>query len=251
VPPNLKFIIDDLEDDWVYGSNWDYVHFRSMAVVLRNLQKTIDQCFACVALTPPPSLFPPAARFADPCGSHLRPGGWIEFQESDGNPHCDDGTMQEDDTMRLYYQTCFGAMAKFGMDIAKGVTVRENLERAGFVNIGCVVKKVPMGPWARDRTLRLVGQYAKLAALEGVKLTVLGKPFAAMGYGETERNIWAAKIRQSLNDDKIHRYYYYYFWFAQKPDEGRSQLVTPTPSVAALDAVEPRDDLDPAQAGQA
>jgi len=147
--------------------------------------------------------------------------------------------MQEDDTMRLYYQTCFDAMAKFGMDIAKGVTVRENLERAGFVNIGCVVKKVPMGPWARDRTLRLVGQYAKLAALEGVKLTVLGKPFAAMGYSETEREIWAAKIRQALNNDSIHRYYNYYFWFAQRPEEGRSHQATPTASVAAPDPVEP------------
>ena len=51
VPPNLKFIIDDLEDDWVYGSNWDYIHFRNMAVVLRNLQKTIDQCFTYVLST--------------------------------------------------------------------------------------------------------------------------------------------------------------------------------------------------------
>ena len=147
--------------------------------------------------------------------------------------------MREDDTMRLYYEACFGAMAKFGMDIAKGRTVRENLEKAGFVNINCVVKKVPMGPWARDRTLRLVGQYAKLAALEGVKLTVLGKPFAAMGYDEMEREVWAAKIRQSLNDESIHRYYNYYFWFAQKPDEGHSLQATPTAPVMGLDSMEP------------
>lgn len=45
VPSNIKFIVDDLEDDWVYGSGWDYVHFRGMAVILRNLQKTVDQVF--------------------------------------------------------------------------------------------------------------------------------------------------------------------------------------------------------------
>ncbi len=45
VPPNLKFVVDDLEDDWVYGSGWDYVHFRDMAVHLQKLQKTIDQVF--------------------------------------------------------------------------------------------------------------------------------------------------------------------------------------------------------------
>ena len=140
--------------------------------------------------------------------------------------------------MLVYYKTCVTAMQRFGMDIAKAVTVRENLERAGFTNIGCVVKKCPLGPWARDRTLRLVGQYAKLAALEGVKLTVLGKPFAAMGYSEMESEIWAAKIRQSLNDDSIHRYYNYYFWFAQKPygDRSTQATPTPTPSVQRWDA---------------
>jgi hypothetical protein len=126
--------------------------------------------------------------------------------------------MAEDDIMRQYYSICVEAMGKFGMDIARAVSVRENLVKAGFVNIGCVVKKVPLGPWPKDKILRLVGQFAKLAALEGVNITVLGKPFAAMGYSEMEREIWAAKIRQTLNDTSVHRYYNYYFWSAQKPE---------------------------------
>src|SRR3569833_1823772 len=148
----------------------------------------------------------------------MKPGGYIEFQETIVTPYCDDGTMTEDDVMRQYYLACIEAMKKFGMDITKGLTVRDELERAGFVNINCVVKRVPLGTWPKDKTLRLIGQYARMTATDAVNLTVMGKPFAALGYSEMEREKWAAKDKQTLKDDSIHRYYFYYFWYGQKPE---------------------------------
>ncbi len=148
----------------------------------------------------------------------MKPGGYIEFQETCGDPQCDDGTMPLDDILRLYFLTSHEAMSKYGMDISKGRSVNEELERAGFVNIHCIVKRVPLGPWPRDRTLRLIGQYARIAALDGVPLTIMGKPFAVLGYSQMEREVWAAKVRQALQDDSVHRYYNYYFWMAQKPE---------------------------------
>ena len=31
VPPNCKFVVDDVEDLWVYHEKFDYIHSRLMA----------------------------------------------------------------------------------------------------------------------------------------------------------------------------------------------------------------------------
>ena len=43
VPPNCKFIVDDIEDDWVNGDNWDYVHLRCMTAWLKDKPKVLKQ----------------------------------------------------------------------------------------------------------------------------------------------------------------------------------------------------------------
>ena len=45
IPPNVKFVIDDVEDEWANGGEWDFAHFRSMALVLKDLQRVVDQTF--------------------------------------------------------------------------------------------------------------------------------------------------------------------------------------------------------------
>jgi len=45
IPPNVKFVIDDVEDEWANGGEWDFAHFRNMALVLRDLQRVVDQTF--------------------------------------------------------------------------------------------------------------------------------------------------------------------------------------------------------------
>ena len=52
-------MIDDVEDEWVHGSSWDFIHLRGMTHILRDMQKLIDQSFTYVLLNhssfhPPP-----------------------------------------------------------------------------------------------------------------------------------------------------------------------------------------------------
>lgn len=49
VPPNVRFMVDDVEDEWASGSGWDFAHFRGMAVVLRDLQTAVNQTFRYAA----------------------------------------------------------------------------------------------------------------------------------------------------------------------------------------------------------
>ena len=45
VPANVKFIVDDAEDDWLNGTDFDLVHFRTMAPILKNIPKTIQMAY--------------------------------------------------------------------------------------------------------------------------------------------------------------------------------------------------------------
>jgi trans-aconitate methyltransferase len=69
VPPNCKFIIDDLESEWLYKSSqkFDFIHGRA----------------ACGSMEDWPRLYSQAYK-------QLKPRGWVEMQEYEGRLRTDD-----------------------------------------------------------------------------------------------------------------------------------------------------------------
>lgn len=194
IPENVRFVIDDCEAEWVNGGDWDFAHFRQMAGLLTDVDTLIHKTFA-----------------------HLRPGGWIEFQEIHTMPFCDDGTMDAaSDPVAGFYELLKEGFSQLGTDYDKTRRLRGPLTRAGFTNITLVKRKIPLGPWAKDHTMRLIGQYLKIALQELVS-PIMVRLVANLGLTPVEREVWSAKIRQSLDDNRIHRHFYFYFWYAQKP----------------------------------
>ncbi len=46
IPPNVEFVVDDVEDSvWIHGSDFDYIHFRLIAIVLRDLVRVATAAF--------------------------------------------------------------------------------------------------------------------------------------------------------------------------------------------------------------
>jgi SAM-dependent methyltransferase len=45
VPPNLKFILDDFEDEWALGSDWDLVHCRHCLPVIKGVERVLQMSF--------------------------------------------------------------------------------------------------------------------------------------------------------------------------------------------------------------
>lgn len=193
VPPNVDFLVDDCEQEWLMRGEVDYAHFRFMATVLKNLPVVLGHAFDA-----------------------LKPGGWIEFQELNCEVFCDDETMPADDPVKVLYDLTQQAFVKFNMNITMPKILRQYLADAGFVNIQCVVKKVPIGVWAKDKTLRLVGMYQKMAILE-IMQALAGRPFDALGLDQVQKEMIMMEARKGLDNPRVHRYFNYYFWFAQKP----------------------------------
>jgi hypothetical protein len=140
------------------------------------------------------------------------------MQELEAFCYCDDGTMPPDDPLLTFYKTMHESLGKFGMDLTMPRNMRPLLEDAGFVNIRCVVKKCPAGPWPANnlKTLRLVGQYMREAILDVIP-AMTSKPFLTL-MSQVEAELLGAAARKTLRDSSRHRYLQFHFWTAQRPE---------------------------------
>lgn len=49
VPPNLKFIVDDIEAEWLHENNpFDFIHARYLAASIKDFPKLLRQCYKFV-----------------------------------------------------------------------------------------------------------------------------------------------------------------------------------------------------------
>ncbi|KAG6093830.1 hypothetical protein E4U30_003975 [Claviceps sp. LM220 group G6] len=191
VPAYATFLVDDCEQDWI-ERDVDLAHFRFTIATLKNTSQVLRHA-----------------------SKSLRPGGWIELQELLPTALCDDGTMPNDDPVKYLYEKIERAFEKFGMSAQLPAELEPFLHEAGFENIHCQSFKVPIGSWAKDRAMRIVGLYQKMAVVD--VLPIFSGPFRALGMSEAEIEVMNAMARKSLDDPKVHRYFNYYFWYAQKP----------------------------------
>jgi len=146
----------------------------------------------------------------------LKPGGWVELQELCAEVLCDDGTMPDNDPVKYIYELVQRAFEKFGMNVTVPKDLEDRLREAGFENIQCVMAKVPIGPWARDKKLRSIGMFQKIAVQDFMSV-LPGRPFTALGMSQVKSHATIGYARSALDDTRVHRYFPYYFWFAQKP----------------------------------
>ncbi|KXH42664.1 methyltransferase [Colletotrichum nymphaeae SA-01] len=182
VPPNVKFLVDDVEDTWLNGTNFDFVHLRNMVPVLKSPVGLLRNAF-----------------------EHMKPGGWVELQDVDGQVHCDDGTMPSDWPLVRFTNHLVEAFAKFGTNSHAAVFGRQYLEQAGFVNIQHHTVKLPYGTWPRDKIMRLIGMYYRTACEEF--FPVVGAiHFQLLGWSKIEMEVLFAECRNAMRDPNVHAY---------------------------------------------
>jgi hypothetical protein len=45
VPPNVKFLVDDVEADWLEGNDFDFVHIRHSTAYLKDVDRVLKLGF--------------------------------------------------------------------------------------------------------------------------------------------------------------------------------------------------------------
>jgi len=122
VAPNCRFIIDDVEDEWVYSSRdaFDFIHGRGMAGSIKDWAKLYNQIYA-----------------------HLKPGGFLEMQEYETWIRSDDGTLDNCSSIIEWQAKIDEASKAFGKRMNVAGEQKEKLITAGFEGVTNVVHKVP------------------------------------------------------------------------------------------------------------
>ncbi|CAK7203656.1 hypothetical protein SEUCBS139899_006394 [Sporothrix eucalyptigena] len=206
IPPNVEFVVDDVEDNaWIHGSDYDLVHLRMMAVILKSPATVAATAF-----------------------QHIKPGGWIEFHEVYPRIGCHDDTMPDDYVVGRFYRLVARELQRqHGWDLYAAEHLPAQLEQIGFVNIQRKVCHVPIGYWPKDPH-RMQHAFLFEETLAEFIAAMLAKPLntrvhdiASLETGEilTAQDIDAlcAEVQAALCARNVHAYIPFHFVWAQKP----------------------------------
>lgn len=45
IPPNVEFVVDDIEDEWVQDSDFDFIHLRWVSITLKDNETLFRRIF--------------------------------------------------------------------------------------------------------------------------------------------------------------------------------------------------------------
>lgn len=221
VPPNCRYIIDDIEQPWPYpdSQKFDYIHQRSMSGSIGNWTNLYRQARDC-----------------------LRPGGFLEIQEFAVwfYSQTDEG-LPEDSAIMKWQKLIQEASSLGGRPLNYASSFKAHLEEAGFTDLqehtfkvrllspthsvtlfqerSPVSSKVPIGRWAKDRKLREIGMFLQAqmdVAVEAVSLAYFTR---ALGWSETETQVMIAQTRKEFNDPALRLYTNCWFVSGCRPKE--------------------------------
>ncbi|KAL1995037.1 hypothetical protein VTN49DRAFT_1224 [Thermomyces lanuginosus] len=195
VPPNVKFLVDDIESEWAYEKNpFDFIHARYLVCSIRDFGRLIKQCYRSV-----------------------KPGGWVEFQDWDGYPYSEDGSLNGTG-LQKYYDEVYGAFEKAGYEVRPGPKLEEWFKDAGFVNIQVKKFQVPYGVWPKDRHFKEIGTWLQAGAEAGFEAGALAALTRYKAWNREEVIALANKARADGRKRSVHMIADFYVVYGQRPE---------------------------------
>jgi len=183
VPPNCRFEIDDAEDEWLYTEQFDYIHLRMMFHCFKDHVGVIRSAF-----------------------EHLRPGGYMEWQEWPGVLQSSDDSIRGTAVER-WSRLFVEAGTRLGRDMLAPRKYRDWMIEAGFVDVNEVKLAVPGNPWARGRDNKRMGFLQMTNFLDGLHAATMTLFTKGLGWTSDEVEVFLVEMRQAIKDPKIHFYW--------------------------------------------
>lgn len=195
VPQNCHFEIADADDDWTFSQNFDLIHTRIMNdFSLRSWPHFFVEAY-----------------------SHLSPGGWVECQEFDYHRQSDDNTIQPGSRLKFWEETLTTAFNQIGLrgGCDPDLTMQQ-MRDAGFTNVQHRNFKLPIGPWAKEPSLKEAGLFGLVNLLDGIH-GLSAKLFTdVLGWSTADLEALLTECRQELRQKRVHSYYPVYVLMGQK-----------------------------------
>ncbi|KAL4923692.1 class I SAM-dependent methyltransferase [Aspergillus undulatus] len=194
VPPNVRFVVDDVEKPWVVSEPYDFIHCRYMAGSIKDWPRLIKQCF-----------------------DNLKPGGWLELQETANRLYSEDGSLKGDSYMVKMIDGLIEACDRIGRTMDPAPSMEGWVREAGFDKVLVQKIKLPVGVWPKDARLKECGALLRLNFIEGVEGFTAALFGEVLGWEREEIKALNAGVRaESLRND-IHPIFDFHVISAQKP----------------------------------
>ncbi|EEA24562.1 hypothetical protein EYB25_004313 [Talaromyces marneffei] len=195
VPPNVKFYVEDAEDEWTFDKGFDLIHGRMLAGSIDDWTKFFRQAFG-----------------------QLKPGGWIEMNEFEAMFYYRDQNGEQSDQLNMLVKV-FNKQSStaFGKGFNDVLLIPEAMRDAGFEDIDMDIQRVPIGTWHEDTHLRDLGKTAHSAAVQSIEPYILALGTRVMmDPAESVLDIVRA-TRDSLDNPDYHLYAHAHFIWGRRP----------------------------------
>ncbi|KAK3062945.1 hypothetical protein LTS18_003057, partial [Coniosporium uncinatum] len=195
VPTNLSFVIDDVEEEWLYSHKFDFIHARLMAGSLKDWQGVVNSAF-----------------------EWLEPGGWFELQDYLLPCKCNDDTY-ENTNLAKWDQFMLQASKIGQRPMDEALNYRKYLENAGFVDIVERMFIWPTNTWPREPHLKRLGQWNEHNITSGMHGFTMAPFTRVLGWSEAEVEVFIAQVRKDVRDRNVHAYFQIPVVYGRKPGE--------------------------------
>ncbi|GKT41993.1 putative methyltransferase tdiE [Colletotrichum spaethianum] len=216
VPPNVRFEVDDVDEEWTYSLPFEYIHSRFMTASIGNWKEYIKKCF-----------------------DNLTPGGYLELQDADIMPRSDDNLLPKDAPIIQFANLLKEVSAKLGREYVEVASLKNVMIEAGFIDVEMRMYKWPHNEWPKDSRYNSAPfdllSYHHLSrpdvsrtklgfwtqenfgsALEAICMAPLTR---VLGWTRDEVNIFLIDVRKDLKNKSYHAYCPVYCIVGRKPEK--------------------------------
>ncbi|KAI4095626.1 MAG: hypothetical protein LQ344_001557 [Seirophora lacunosa] len=195
VPPNVRFEVDDVEDDWTYNQPFDFIHCRMMGNAIHDWPKLHRQCF-----------------------ENTKPGGWAEFIDLDLTWISPDGSLKDTHASKKFNSEFIRISRETNVESCPGLYLEGWMKDAGFQGVHAEKFVLPVGTWPKDRHLKEVGAWNYLQIMQGLEAFTYALFTRCLGYSKAEVEVICANIRKEIKDPKLHIMFHLHVAYGQKPE---------------------------------
>lgn len=135
---------------------------------------------------------------------NLHPNGHAEFQDFNLLYYSEDGSLTPSHALHQWISTLCAAASSLNRDPNPGSQLQGWVRDAGFVNVVHKRYRVPIGPWARDATLKEVGGWNLRQVLNGLEGLSMRLYTGVLGWGEEDVRALLGRVRRELADPRVH-----------------------------------------------
>ncbi|UNI13582.1 hypothetical protein JDV02_000311 [Purpureocillium takamizusanense] len=191
---NCSFVKEDAEnDEWAYQCDFfDYVHLRLLFTCFGDIRPVLRNVY-----------------------KHLKPGGWVEFQDHTPEVFSSDGS-SSGTAMERFGETLAKGLAAYGRDATRMKHLKDVLAAEGYIDIVEKVLPYPVGDWPKHPKYRDVGKWMAENVVRGLEGSV--KMLLAGGLSTADVHDLVAQVKLEIQSGHVHAYMPFYVVYARKGD---------------------------------